>query len=229
MATAEEAKAECIKKMGQELGAQYAELWQDIAHLHMNWGEYVVLFGTKPSRVDLLNRAAPAFFGMFEREMWKSILLHLARLTDPTESLGNRRKKNLTLQNLPGLVGDPHLKKRLEDLLVEAEKCTKFCRDWRNRTIAHRDLDLALDRPPVALENGSRRNVNDALDIIVKTLNELSHHYLDTQNHFRAVGWIGGATSLLHVIDDGLREGEKRQARLREGTLADDDFHRKDI
>jgi hypothetical protein len=115
MATAEESKASNIEKMGQKLGEQYSELWQDIAYVHMKWGEYVVLFGTKPSRIDLINRAAPAFFGMFEREMWKNILLHLARLTDPPESLGSKLKRNLTLQNLPNLVEDRALKERLAE------------------------------------------------------------------------------------------------------------------
>jgi hypothetical protein len=205
MATAEESKASNIEKMGRELGEQYSELWQDIAHLHMKWGEYVVLFGTKPSRIDLINRAAPAFFGMFEREMWKNILLHLARLTDPPESFRSKQKKNLTLQNLPNLVENNALKERLDALLKEAEKRTKFCRDWRNRAIAHRDLDLALDRPSVALQNGSRKDVNDALDTIVETLNEVSAYYLDSESHFKAAGWIGGAEGLLYIIDDGQR------------------------
>jgi hypothetical protein len=41
MADAPEAKARNIEVMGQELGAQYSELWQEIAYLHMKWGEYV--------------------------------------------------------------------------------------------------------------------------------------------------------------------------------------------
>jgi predicted MarR family transcription regulator len=42
--SAARAKQENIAEMGEALGAQYAELWQDIAHLHLTWLEYVELF-----------------------------------------------------------------------------------------------------------------------------------------------------------------------------------------
>jgi hypothetical protein len=40
-----EAKQEYIAEMGVQLGTQYAELWQEIAHLHLTWFEFVKLFG----------------------------------------------------------------------------------------------------------------------------------------------------------------------------------------
>ena len=46
---------------------------------------YVELFG-KPSRIDLLNRASSPFFGMVQRVLWRDVLLHLARLTDPAKT-----------------------------------------------------------------------------------------------------------------------------------------------
>jgi hypothetical protein len=85
--TSDEAKIERIAKMGEELGELYDALWQQVAWLYQKWGEYVVLFGTKPSRVELLNLAAPKFFRIVQDTLWKDVLLHIARLTDP-ESLG---------------------------------------------------------------------------------------------------------------------------------------------
>jgi hypothetical protein len=43
--TAAEAKQKYIYAMGVPLGTQYAELWQEIAHLHLTWLECVELFG----------------------------------------------------------------------------------------------------------------------------------------------------------------------------------------
>jgi len=60
--TAEEAKKANIAKMGEPLGALYSALWQALATIHFHWQEYVELFGTKPERINLLNRAAPTFF-----------------------------------------------------------------------------------------------------------------------------------------------------------------------
>ena len=73
--TAEEAKKANIEKMGEPLGALFSALWQEVAVLHFHWKEYVELFGTKPERIALLNRAAPHFFRMLQDELWESTLL----------------------------------------------------------------------------------------------------------------------------------------------------------
>jgi hypothetical protein len=102
--TAEEAKKANIEKMGEPLGTLFSALWQEVAMLHVRWREYVALFGTKPERIDLLNREAPHFFRMLQDELWESTLLSLARLTDPSNSQGNRDRSNLTINALPALI-----------------------------------------------------------------------------------------------------------------------------
>lgn len=110
----------------------------------------------KPERITLLNQAAPFFFRMIQDELWESTLLSLARLTDPSNSQGNPDRSNLTLQALPALTTDVTLKRELDKKISEATKLTAFCRDWRNRRIAHRDLKLALDEPTNPLAEGKR-------------------------------------------------------------------------
>jgi hypothetical protein len=80
-----EAKAEYIAVMGEPLGSQYAELWQDIAHLHLTWLEFVELFGKKKSRIELLNNAAPQFFHLVQTKMWEAVLLSRASPTPRTQ------------------------------------------------------------------------------------------------------------------------------------------------
>src|SRR6185295_5019430 len=96
--TAEESKQDYIKAMGEELGSQFAELWQQLVYLHCKWMEYVALFGTRSDRIELLNKSAPTFFRIIQDTLWDDILLHICRLTDPPETGKN---KNLTIQNLP--------------------------------------------------------------------------------------------------------------------------------
>lgn len=224
--TPEGARARNIEKMGQELGEQYSALWQEMAYLEMKWADYVELFGTKPSRVDMLNQAAPSFFGIIDREMWKDILMHLARLTDPPKSSG---RSNLTVQNIPHLVENPELKARLKELVAVAVSRTAFCRDWRNRIIAHRDLETVMDRPSKPLENGSRHDVSQALDAITAILNAVSARYLESESSFRIGTHSGGAISLLYVLNDGLEEKARRRERLEKGEYLESDFRRKDI
>jgi hypothetical protein len=114
MTTAEETHAECVKHMGDPLGEQYSALWQEVAWLNLKWGEYDELFGKKPSRVQLLNNAAPQFFYVVEKVLWEDTLLHIARLTDPPSK---GKKSKLTILTLPGLV-DASIKSLLPDSLL---------------------------------------------------------------------------------------------------------------
>jgi hypothetical protein len=181
--TAEDAKTRNIEKMGEALGNQYSALWQEVASLYTKWGEYVELFGTGPSRVDLLNQAAPAFFRLVQDSLWDDVLLHLARLTDPPQSVG---KSNLTICNLLHLATHPRTQKTLPALVHAAVEKARFSRDWRNRRIAHRDLQLSLDGSASPLALASRQHVKDALSTIVAVLNEIEIVYMDSQTFFEA-------------------------------------------
>src|SRR5262245_20632655 len=115
--TAEEARAHSIELMGPELGEIYAALWQEVAWIHSKWAEYVVLYGTKESRVDLLNRAAPRFARLIQDTLWEDVVLHIARLTDPPKSTG---KHNLSLQSLGARVGHPEPGATVQRLVARA-------------------------------------------------------------------------------------------------------------
>jgi hypothetical protein len=227
--TAEEAKKANIAKMGEPLGALYSALWQALATIHFHWQEYVELFGTKPERINLLNRAAPTFFRILQDELWENSLLHLARLTDPETSQGKADRSNLTIQALPALITNAKLKDEVNKLIAEAIKQTEFCRDWRNRHIAHRDLKLALERPTTPLAEGSRAQVKTALKAIAEVLNALDGHYFQSETRFDLCGAVSGAISLLYALDDGLRAEEARQKRLEAGKPLKEDFVARDL
>lgn len=231
MATATEAKANYVAKMGDELGAQFAQLWQEVAYLYMTWTEYVALFGTKPSRVELLNNSAPAMFRAVQNTMWEATLLNIARLTDPPNSLGRQDKPNLTIQNLPNLIDDPTLKSEIGKLVQTASEKAAFCRDWRNRHIAHRDLNLALDRPVEPLAAASIAQVKEALAAMADVLNGVQGPYMDASTHFDFGFGMGSAISLLSVLDDGLKARVKRQERLSKGQPTEEDLagHQRDL
>ncbi len=224
--TADEARTDAILAMGQELGDLYSALWQEVAWLHTKWEEYVVLFGTKESRVELLNRAAPRFARIVQDTLLEDVLLHVARLTDPPKSAG---KENLTIQRLAPLVNDRVTKEEVTELVEAAQRATEFCRDWRNRHLAHRDLLLALNRGAQPLKEASRLGVRTALRTIVATLDAISAHYLDSTSMFEVGAAPGGAINLLHVIDDGLKSAEERQSRLTSGNFESRDFAHRDL
>lgn len=218
--TAEEAKENYIAAMGEPLGALFHSLWQDVAWLYRKWDNYVQLYGSKASRVDLLNRSAPGFFRVVQDAVWEGILLHIARLTDPPHSVG---KPNLTTQRVHQMVSDAAVAQRVKALTDKAINAATFCRDWRNRRIAHSDLSLALDSHPIPLAPANRQQVVVALNSLVDVLNAVTKHYMDTTSIFD-MGWEGDVSPLLYVLDDGLRAETERRKRLERSELCDDDW-----
>jgi hypothetical protein len=186
----------------------------------------VQLFGAKESRIDLLNRAAPRFARLLQDSLWEDVLLHIARLTDPPKSMG---KSNLSIQALAAHVGDQKVRAEIEERASEAVARSDFCRDLRNRHLAHRDLLVALKRGAEPLKAGSRSNVREVLQALAETLNALAKHYLDSTTMFEFETGAGGALSLLYVIDDGIRADDERRSRLREGKVRPEDYRPREI
>src|SRR5881296_1227370 len=212
--TADEVREEHLASMGPHLGPVYNALWNEVAWLHAKWHEYKELYGEKPPRLELLNRASGFFFRIVQDTLWEDTLLHLARLTDPSRSAG---RQNLTVLQLPSLVNDPGLREQLEALLTEAKSKAEFARDWRNRHIAHRDLDKALGKGAEPLAAASRNHVDEALRALAAVLNRVNTFYLKSTLTFDVIAPMTGGVALLYVLRDGLVAREKRLERLRAG------------
>jgi len=215
-----ESKQRDIDKMGVPLGEIFHALSQELQWIYVVWQEYIELFGTKPSRIDLLNKAASFFFYLNERTLWDEVLLGLARITDPCKSCG---KQNLTIQQLPLLV-DPHIRSEVSSLVEVALDKSSFCRDLRHQYLAHRDLHAALKKtakPPVS---ASRHMIEEALSAIAATLNEAYGYYHDAEFVYDDVVINDGARHLLFLLDDGLKMQEARRKRLKAGRPLPGDF-----
>jgi hypothetical protein len=205
--TAAEAKIRNIEAMGVDLGEPYDALWQQLAALHRKWEEYVVLFGSKPERIELLNKSAPAFFRIVQDSLFEDVLLHAARLTDSPKTRG---KPNLTIRRLPAAIADLIVRETAAIAVDEAVCATDFCKDWRNRHIAHRDLDLAYGTGAGPLLPASREKVELVLKALSDTLNIVAKHYLDTTTFFDLGGSFRGAESLLRILEDDVKARESR-------------------
>jgi hypothetical protein len=71
-----------MKTLGPELGLLYNALYNKRVLLHVKWRQYLELFGTKPERLDLLNRSAPGFFRIVQDTFLDDAFLHLSRSTE---------------------------------------------------------------------------------------------------------------------------------------------------
>ena len=219
--TAAEAKAEYAARMGEEVGSVYAELWQEVARINWKWAQYVTLFGTSPERIDLLNRAAPSTIGTLQDTLWDDVLLHLARLTDPPKSMG---KANLSARYLASLLTGSPIEVKAQTAADIAVAACEFARDWRNRRLAHRDLDLALGHSVLPLAPASRLAVKEALAALEGVLNVVSQHFLNSTSLFSTAQGDTDAISLLYLLRDGLQAREERLDRIKRGEHRQNDL-----
>jgi hypothetical protein len=210
----EEVRAQNIAAMGEPLGDLFTLLSTDLTWLFVRWKQYVQLFATKESRLDLMNRAAPFFFGVIQRVLWEETLLGIARLTGPQSTAG---KQNLSLRRLPSLIGDDGLRAKIEERLEVVKDKTSFALDWRHRHIAHRDLSLLQDKKAEPLAVASKQAVDDALDSMADVLNAIDKHFSNSSTAYWMTLTTWGAEELLFTIRDGLRLQELREEREENG------------
>jgi AbiU2 len=174
-------------------------------------------------RVDLLNEAAPTFFGMVQKVLWEDMLLHISRLTDAPASGMDKDKENLTIRNLPCLVKDRAIKVDLHKLVNTAEEKVKSIRDWRNHLIAHCNLDLAINNGSRPLAPADKAQVREAMHAIREVLTGLEQRYF-TETVFIGSITHRGAFDLLDVLHFGIREKAKADERIRCRQATEDDY-----
>jgi AbiU2 len=126
---------------------------------------------------------------------------------------------------LPNLVGDKNLKNTLLGLLALAEQKTTFCREWRNRRFAHRDLALATgDNKATPLEAVDKEKVNAGLKALSEVLNEVERHYFKGGTSYDAIAARNGAATLLFVLGDGVKQKQLREKLIASGKFDDLDL-----
>jgi hypothetical protein len=219
--SAEEVRTGYIEKMGQELGEFFHATSSELTWTHWRWKQYRILFGDKPSRIDLLKEAAPLFFRIVHDVFFKDTLLAIARLVERPKSSG---KRVLTVKRFPPLLADPNLKEQVCTLIEKAKTSAGFAVDWRNRRLAHRDLDLILSESPEPLPPATREKVEESLSALRDVLNRIEVVYCKATTAYDFSSAPGDAEALLYVIRDGLLREKDRQARWARRELHDDDL-----
>lgn len=163
------------EKLGQDFGTVFYGVRNDWLNGLVRLKEYRVLFGD-PAAVKLLNAIGGGFMGDVQQVLWRDLLLHVTRVTDP-EKTG--KYENLTVQRLPPFCKRPELRAQLQASVDTAVQAAEFARDWRNRLISHSDLDLATDPAAKSLEPATLGLVQAALDAIHAVVATVSSALLD--------------------------------------------------
>lgn len=187
----EESKHSYIKELGQDLGKVYYALWQEVAHLHVLWREYNILFYEKDT-VDLLNSVSGSFFAMTQRLLINEIFLSISRITDPLKTAG---KENLTVRRFPLL-----LQKDKADLVKEdIERLDEMLSGWKNirhKKFAHKCLEASIGN--LEIERIDVKKFQDILDQLALVMNRPRE---DTHVDFTVRSVAGGAKSLILKLE----------------------------
>ena len=224
-------KQEYQEKLGEEFGTVLYEIRNDWLTGLVRLKEYRVLFSDHDA-VKLLNAAGGAFMADVQQILWRDLLLHVTRLTDPA-SMG--RHERLSVKALPPFCERPELQVEYPELhtvvqaLVDtAVAAAEAPRDWRNRRISHTDLDLAIDPDAESLAPTSLRQVQRALDavhaVIATIVGEVLKH--DTANDVvvqpRARAFLAYLKQLVTAVQyvDGIIDASGR-AKIADLQLAE--------
>jgi hypothetical protein len=202
--SAAEVKANLIDKMGEKLGNAFYLIDNDIIYLTFLWRNHLDLYDSGKENINKLNTVSANFFYLSQKVFWENIILRLSKLLDKRATgFGNKKKLNLTLDTLiENIDVEVNLKILLENKLKVINTKGSFCRDWRNRHIAHSDFDLRLKTEGFnALEVSSRAKLDDVLQEIYEYMNLIRSHFLDGEYtiYTKIIG-LSGAERLLSFI-----------------------------
>jgi hypothetical protein len=184
------------KEMGRPLGPFFHHLWQDLAHLHLKWNEYLPLFGRSKDRVDDLNRAASGFFFLVQDMWWDDILLTLWKLTD-------KDPRTLSIRRLPSMVR-PASRAQLKPKIDAAVLACKFAHQVRHNMIAHRNAAIAMrvkSTPP-----STRADVKRAIAALDDVFDFVHAAYMDQEPMmWEHLDVLGGSEAVLWIVRRGLK------------------------
>jgi len=155
----------------------YKSLMHQITNLHMYWKVYRQLYAKSQKRIDLLNETGPLVFNILQRLLIDEVTLAFCRLTDPVKSAG---KATHSLARLIARVDGrtyPNQKHDLQIFLDDLKSRAQPFRERRNKAIAHSDLGITLKINKAILPGVSRKDVEDALDVIRKLMNRYEQEF----------------------------------------------------
>ncbi|OAI45811.1 hypothetical protein AYO44_12355 [Planctomycetaceae bacterium SCGC AG-212-F19] len=176
-------------------------LHTDLVGLQVRWLMYRQLFGTSQERVELLNRRAPAYFGIAQATLLDDVLSGIARITDKTVVCG---KDNLVLrQMIEELDEATHA---TEIAALEAKQAAVAAAvgpitTIRHKRLSHRDMQFALNPTAHPLPPIDRQQVEEALAAIADFMNTFQILFGEEQYQYaETVTELGNGDALIRHL-----------------------------
>jgi hypothetical protein len=213
--------------MGPDLGKIFSALGNELSTLSAIYDDCIFLFGDgNEDRLALLNDAAPAFFGRTQMTFERELMFGICRITDPVKSMG---KDNLTVHRLEELVSPlkPGSVDELKAKVLASKGASEFAKDWRNRWLAHRALDLAISAPTATpLEISTFFKIDIVLTALDGVLQTVDKAFGGNGNGYRHISGstFGGSGSLIRILKIGAHAKQMATARFESGNANEEDI-----
>lgn len=196
--------------MGEPLGPVFHQLFQEFSRLQDKWSVFRELFGHSPERIDIMNRCAPHTFRVLQDSLYETVIAHLARLTDPDRT---GRYSNLSIRALPDLVRSD-LKGTVKEMCERTLAAAERVRVLRDKTYAHLDREIALERESSGVMLESRSNIANAIESAIATFNLVGSAYgLGHVVFAPSLRGMGGAVVLMSMLEGALEDRGSRRTR----------------
>lgn len=199
-----------------------------VTYLHATWQVYVQLFSAKAD-LELLSETGGFAMGVVQRELIDSVLLGIARLTDPpsTGKFQNLSLRRLADRCLHEAKGNASSRQTLrDDLLVHLNVISLRAENiirHRMKRIAHTDLSML--RPEEHPPGIPRNEIEEALGLIRDYMNRINLHEGEGETQYDKVLFSPDGGSLLFYLRFGRQLAELHdrftEGKLTESQLAD--------
>ena len=207
--------------MDEHLQKVFDRIKQELHHIHYRWTLYRQMFGTNPSRIELINKTSSNVFVEFQWLVIDYMVMSLSKLTDRARMQGN---DNLSYHYLIEKVRESGNVDLADELQAELDELTVACekfREIRNKRVAHNDLVVALDNNVSPLPGVSRADVEVALVHARNIMNKVELHFNDSQTLYEEIIlpltndgrsvliWLQKGLMYEQLEDDGVVERDK--------------------
>lgn len=173
--------------MDEHLQIVFDRIKQELNQIHYRWNLFRQMFGTNPTRIELINKTSSNFFVEFQWLVIDYMVMSLSKLTDRARMRGN---DNLSYHYLIEKVRESGSGDLAYELQAELDELTVACekfREIRNKRVAHNDLVVALDGDDSPLPGVSRADIEQALVHARDLMNKVELYFNDSQTLYEEI------------------------------------------
>lgn len=162
----------------------YSKLRRKVSHLNVVWKDYLLLFYSDETNIDILKRSGQTFFGNLQKVMFEDLILQISKLMDKKEFTKKKEKNyNLSFDYLIHLLNGNHYNTDTIYFIFQ-ELETKYVdfNLWRDKRISHTDLEheqgiQQLPSLPYEKVKNMIESINNFMNVCDNLLGEIYTSY----------------------------------------------------